>query len=166
MRWFLSLVFVLAASSASSASAQVSAPCGLYWPTQMFGCLDTVNDQHQDVPLVAATDPLVITGWALNCRTRQQPAAWQLLYTAIPTDPGGSRYVELPAWTYRVTLRGRRSDVTPYFQACGITSDYWGYTIQIAPNVLPPGDWVLIVRFTDGPLDGANHQQLQIAVRP
>ena len=61
--------------------------------------------------------------------------------------------------------------MTPYFWKCGVTSDLWGYAIEIDGGVLPmDAENIITVRFTDPSLVkheiGANHQSVTIRVEP
>lgn len=176
-----SLIVIAALLVAAPASAQhLPLSCGGNSPTKIFGCLDTINGQWAmdgHVPVVAQSQPIVIHGWALSCYAKQQPSAWQVFYSGAPNADGQPTLVKLPPTAYQMFMRGHRPDVTPYFGyapvakfPCAVTSDLWGYAIEIAAGALPADTDRLIVRFTDPTLTknqvGANHQQVTVRIVP
>ena len=167
MRWLFSLVFVLVTLS-SPALAQQSAPCGIGGQTKIFGCMDRINGAISTArPVLDGGQDIAIHGWTLSQWSLQQPAEVRIGY-AGPRDATGQRpLLWLAPTDYTIHWRGHRPDVAAYFRRLmPITSELWGYVVVIHPDVLPPGETVLVVSFSDPAIGiGINFQQAMITIQ-
>lgn len=167
MKQTLGCLAVVLTLSAPALAQTGTIPCGMAGQTKIFGCMDTINGvPSTSAPVVSG--PIVVQGWALSQWSSQQPSSVQVAY-AGPWQPNGQRpLIFLSPENYTITWRQARPDVAAYFSTLmAISSTQWGYAIVIPPGVIPDGETILVLRFTDPAVGvGINIQQVPITVAP
>lgn len=130
---------------ATPASAQDRDRFGVTSPSGLVALPDFFVTAHVDVPNMAngipliskADGPLVVGGWAFECRSGLQPATQRtgdLAVSLMDVNTGAQ-----PSYTVR-TVTGDRADVGRYFRFfCPALGNTAGFSLLVDLTNVPPG---------------------------